>query len=369
MLAACQAGQPVKPFSGAADAAQISPEESRLWVQSRDADVQLRKSGALYPDAQLRAYVQSVMDRLYPEFRGTLNVRLVKTPVLNAFALPNGSIYVHLGMLARMENEAQLATVLAHEGAHFVHKHGLKQRRTVKGASAFAMGMAIAGVPIVGDVLAMSSIYGFSRELEREADEVAFRRLKDAGYATTEAAGTFELLLEEVKALDLDEPYFFSSHPKLQRRIENFRELAGSAPSGGRIAAAGYAQRVQHARIDSLKADLAMDRYQSVILLLEREGRRAHYPAHVDYYLGEAYRRRGEDGDAARAARAYQSAIAAGPDFAPSYRALGVYQMKQRQHAQARSNFVQFLELAPDSPRAGYVRKYLETLDKEGTKP
>lgn len=369
MLVACQAGQPVKPFSEGADAAQISPEESRLWVQSRDADTQLRKSGALYPDAELQAYVQSVMDRLYPEFRGTLEVRLVKTPVLNAFALPNGSIYVHLGMLARMENEAQLATVLAHEGAHFVHKHGLKQRRTIKGASAFAMGMAVAGVPIIGDVIAMSSIYGFSRELEREADEVAFRRLKTGGYATGEAAKTFELLLEEVKALELDEPYFFSSHPKLQRRIDNFRELAGPAPPGGRVGTAEYAERVRRARIDSLEADLAMDRYQSVILLLEQDRRRAHYPAYVDYYLGEAYRRRGEDGDAARAAQAYQRTIAADPTFAPSYRALGAHQMKRGQHAQAKSNFAQFLKLAPDHPRAGYVRHYLETLDKEDTKP
>ena len=62
---------------------------------------------------------------IYPDIR----VRIVDSPSLNAFALPNGSIYINTGMLTRLDNEAQLATVLAHEGVHFTHKHSWQQRR------------------------------------------------------------------------------------------------------------------------------------------------------------------------------------------------------------------------------------------------
>ncbi len=56
-------------------------------------------------------------------------VKVVKDPFLNAFALPDGSIYFHTGLLARMENEAQLATVLGHEIAHFINRDSARQLR------------------------------------------------------------------------------------------------------------------------------------------------------------------------------------------------------------------------------------------------
>ena len=95
-----------------------------------------------------------------------MHVRIYDSTELNAFALPNGSIYFNIGLLARIENEAQLATILAHEAAHFIEKHSFRQRVSSKNYAAFA----VSGIPF-SRLVAVSSISGFSQDLEREADK------------------------------------------------------------------------------------------------------------------------------------------------------------------------------------------------------
>ena len=57
-------------------------------------------------------------------------VRVIEDPTLNAFAYPHGSIYIHTGLLARMENEDELATVLGHEMTHVEDRHMLRYQRS-----------------------------------------------------------------------------------------------------------------------------------------------------------------------------------------------------------------------------------------------
>ncbi len=364
LLTGCQATGPVRPFEDANGVEQISEEENRLWHQAEEFDLMLGRANELYPDATVNAYLQRIMDRLYPEFDGRIRVQAVKSPALNAFALPNGSIYVHIGLIARMDNEAQLATVLAHEGAHFTQKHGLLQQRNLKSSTVFATSLAVVGIPVMPELLAASSIYGYSRDLERDADRVGFERLVRAGYAPQEAAKTFEHLAAEVKALDVDEPFFFSSHPKLSERIESYNALAGSA-SGGALNQEDYTKRTNKVRVDSLEADLSMGRYESVILALSELDNPDAYPAHIEYYLGEAYRRRGDEEDMQRAAAAFEGAVKAAPKFAPSYRSLGVLAMKEQRWADAMSNFNTYLGLAPQADDRAYVEQYVTMVNEK----
>lgn len=366
LLLGCQATGPIQSLQGAGDAQQITEEESRLWLRGREFDAAIAKSDQLYDDPATTAYIQSVMDRLYPEFAGVIKVRIVKTPVLNAFALPNGSIYFHVGLLARLDNEAQLAAVLAHEGAHFIRKHGLQQTRNVKGASVFALGLGLAGIPLVGDLIAMSSIYGYSRDLEREADRDGYERMVRAGYDAREAGKTFLHLKEEVEVLDIKEPFFFSSHPALTERIDSFNELTkGYQPTQARVAQNEFLSGTAALRTATLEADLSAGRHKSVILVLEKEANRARYPSYASYYLGEAYRQRGGEGDAQRAEGSYLKAISAAPDFAPSYRALGVHYMKSKNPPQALAYLRKYLELAPRAPDRAYVEQYIAKINRE----
>jgi len=358
----------VQPFTNVGEMGALSEEEQRVWSSGREFDEALRKNGSLYQDEALERYVQSVADRVFPEFVGRIHVHVIRSPQLNAFALPNGSIYINTGMLARMDNEAQLATLLGHEGIHFINRHGFQEHQSVKSASAFALGVAMLGIPIFGDLLAMSSISGFSQEKENEADREGFGRMVKAGYAPRESVRVFEHLSAEVKALEIKEPFFFSSHPKLQQRVENYNELIGKENAVGEDLRASFLEHTGKVRMDNLANEISMDRYKSVILMLEDEKRRAEYPPEAQFYLGEAYRRRGKDGDEKLAEQFYDRTIAQAPQFAPSYRALGMICLKHKEYRRAAENFDLYLTLAPDAKDAAYVRQYSELAKQKGAK-
>jgi predicted Zn-dependent protease len=351
-----------------ADKSAVAPEtaeEERIWSEAREYAEAIAKSDQIYDDAMLTAYVQGVADRLFPELRGRIVVTLLKGPQFNAFVLPDGHMYVNLGLLARFEDEAQLATVLAHEGVHFTDHHGFRERRNVKGASAFAVIVNMAGVPIVGSVIALSSIFGYSRELETEADTIGFKRLAAAGYDTRQAPRTFEHLLEQVKTEDVKEPFFFATHPKLQDRVDNMRRLSAASPGGTDGATRDeYAERVRAARMGNVENALSMGREKSVLVMLTDPEYFRELPPESYYYLGEAYRLRGEKGDIELAEQAYVSAISAAPGFAPSYRALGLIYLKTGRKAEAREQFSRYLQLAPSAADRKYVESYLNSINK-----
>ena len=198
--------------------------------------------------------------------------------------------------------------------------------------------------------MALSSIYGFSKELEREADELGFQRLRKAGYDVSQAPLTFEYLLAEVKALDIDEPYFFSTHPALEERIKNFKALVRQYPSqGGYRGTEVYQSQVDRLHLKLLADYLQLSRHQSVLLILERSDAFQHYPPSARYYLGEAYRLRNQPGDVERALNAYRVTLQQAPEYAPTYRALGLYYMKHAQPEKADASFQRYLELQPEA--------------------
>jgi len=354
----CATTGDVTAFKDASDTSKLQESEGRLWHEARGFDTTIERSGQIYEDGRATAYLQGVMDRLYPEFKGKIHVHLYDSTQLNAFALPNGSIYFNIGLLARIGNEAQLAAVLGHEAAHFIEKHSFRQRVSAKNASAFA----VSGIPFAS-LAAVSSISGFSRDLESEADMKGYARLVKAGYDPHEAHKAFEQLAKEVKALGIEELYFFSSHPKLVERIDAFKELAAKQKSGGRVGMEDYNQVVQPIRVEALRKDLGQDRYKSVILVMEDTNLRRYYPAAGYYYLGEAYIRRDEKNDSQKALQAFQTAEKLAPKFAPTYKSLGMHYMKAGNKGTAREYFNKYLTLASkDAGDRAYVQQYISSL-------
>ncbi len=353
----------VLPWASSAETRELANSEKSLWQEADDFDRSLQRAGKVNADPALTAYLQGIMDRLYPEFKGRLRVQLLNAQHINAFALPNGSVYVNAGLVARFENEAQLATVLAHEGAHFTHRHSLQQAERIRNAAAFALVVSMLGVPLMGDIVALSSMFGFSREHEREADEIGYQRLIAAGYAPRESIRTFEHLQAEIKAANIKEPFFFASHPKLQERIDNFTELVKDTNSG-EIARERFIGTTAQLRLASLAADLAAYRYKQIILVLSKPEIRREYPPEASYYLGEAYRLRNEEGDLVTAEREFNSVIETAPGFAPTHRALGLLAYKRGDKARARILLKRYLELAPTAEDRGHIEFYLAALDQ-----
>ena len=355
----------VPPFADVSALGQVSGDERRVWDEGDEFTRTLARGGVIYDDAATTAYVQNVADQLFPEFKGHIQVAIVKSAQLNAFALPNGRIYVNQGLLARLQNEAQLATLLGHEGTHFTNRHGYQSEKTAKDNAAFGVlgGMV---VPLLPELIAVSSMYGFSREMEAEADVQGYARLKKAGYDVHEAPRVFEHLIAEIKAEDIKEPFFFATHPKLADRVENMKKLSAGAPYGGKgTSSAEYTDVMMKTRVDNLELMLSMGRAKSALIMLGDPDRRAELPAQVDYYLGEAYRLRGQEGDVRLAEQAYVKAIEAAPEFAPSYRALGVLRLKANHYADAQTYLDRYLELAPNAPDRKYVESYLKIARKK----
>jgi len=363
-VAGCQTTD-IRSFENASQVNKISKEEERLWHQAGKANKSLLKSDAIYQNPEVTQYVQGVMDKLFPEFKGKITVRLLNTPYLNAFALPSGDIYLNVGMLSRFENEAQLATVLAHEGAHFIHKHSLKQTRNTKGSAAFAVSLAVVGIPIIGDLVALSSIFGYSQELETEADNVAYKRLIIAGYDGRQAKIIFQQLAAEVKSLGVDEPFFFATHPRLKERIENYAKLDKSVEAKGDIGEEQFLASTKQARLYSLDSDLSLHRYKSIILNIGKNITKLKSLPEANYYLGEAYRLRNEENDNEKTIIHYNRAMTLAPEFAPTYRAIGLYYMKNEQYRDAHSMLGEYLKRSPKAKDKAFIAQYYNKLEEQ----
>jgi predicted Zn-dependent protease len=116
---------------------------------------QLRAQLKTIDDPQLQAYVDRVGRSLVPKWvdpqQFQFTFTLVNDPTLNAFAMPDGTVVVQSGLLAVLENEAQLATVLGHEIAHATHRHGYRglkdqqKKQMWAGLGGLAAGVALGG--------------------------------------------------------------------------------------------------------------------------------------------------------------------------------------------------------------------------------
>ncbi|WP_286239586.1 M48 family metallopeptidase [Neptuniibacter halophilus] len=362
LLAGCKSTQ-IKSFQSGDEIAADTEGETRLWYQAEKFDTAMVKGRKIpdYPDIQ--GYLQAVMDRLYPEFQGSIRVNLHKAPVLNAFALPNGSIYINMGMLTSLENEAQIASVLAHEGVHFLQKHGAKQRVYNQNSQGWALAVSMMGVPFAGQLVALNSMSGYSQEHETEADNLGFIRLRQAGYDTSEASRAFEILAREVKAEDVDEPYFFASHPKLQSRIENFQRLhEAEGSAGGEVGFSAYQSVVGPVRESVLREKLAAGKVRAVLATLEDEASKRLYPEHFDFLMGLALLKKEDQESHLKAEEHLLAALDQQPGYAAAHKALGFYYLKTEQQEQAVSHLQNYLKFASEDEDTAFAEFYLNKL-------
>jgi len=171
-LAAC-ATTDVRPID--ADDAEFSPhqDEERLWATANRLERHLELEQPFYEDPRLDSYLAEVTEKLIPEpmQKAELKprIKVLRSPSVNAFILPNGAMYITAGLLARIKNEAQLATILSHELGHYMNRHALKESRNTqnKEKAASLMGLLLGGGlgHEATQVWTMASTSGYSREL------------------------------------------------------------------------------------------------------------------------------------------------------------------------------------------------------------
>ncbi|KPJ76566.1 MAG: hypothetical protein AMJ54_11160 [Deltaproteobacteria bacterium SG8_13] len=353
-------------------------DEERIWKRAREEQARLDRSGHLYKNPELSDYANRVAAKLVPgQVRSqgvAIEIRILKNPLLNAFAYPNGVIYVHTGILVKMENEAQLAALLGHEMSHTIHRHAFESYRNAKNTSAVLVAAQIAAAPFgtygllaytVGALGATAAVSGYSQGRESEADGTGLELMMAAGYDPREALRLFQHLKTELEEQNVEEPFFFGTHPRLQERIENIRRLLDTKypDARGFAGTAAFNRHISELLLDNAEADIAVGRFTSARKCIEKYI--GLHPSRPEghYRLGELYRQRGEAGDADRALSAYAAAVRCDPGHPAAYKGIGLICYKQHRRKQAREAFATYLQLHPGAGDAAYIKRYLEELD------
>jgi len=225
----------------------------------------VKEFGGEYDDRALQKYLDQLGQKLaghseYQEFNFTFT--LLNTPIVNAFALPGGYVYVSRGLLALASNEAELAGVVAHEIGHVTARHTAERMSSATlaqiGVLAGAIGAAALGLPSqvadLGQTAAVAAIQSYSRSQELEADTLGIRYMSDAGYdpnaMVTFLATLREHSIVEVESLggkpgDVDEYNIMATHPRTIERVKQAENLAAAqVPANPRIGRKEYLSEI-----------------------------------------------------------------------------------------------------------------------------
>lgn len=224
----------------------------------REFSKQVEQQFVVVQNREITDYVNRIGNRLvekgelekYPFF-----FKVVQEDSINAFALPGGPMYVHTGLLGAVENEAQLAGVLAHELSHVVLRHGTNQASRAQFAQLGALlaGAVIGGGSLTGQLAqlgiglgANSILLKYSRNAESDADLLGAYTMAKAGYNPVEMARFFEKLEAQRKGKTpkLVE-IFTASHPNPGNRVKAIEEQLPFMPRGPYNAGEGDLKRIQ----------------------------------------------------------------------------------------------------------------------------
>lgn len=223
----------VNPVTQKRELMLLSRSDEIALGQQTDAEVTATYS--LYPDSNLNQYISGVGKKLTAvshqpdlEFR----FKVLDSPVVNAFAVPGGFVYMTRGILAYLNDEAELAGVMGHEIGHVTARHSAKmysqaqvaQVGLVVGAAVSRTFRKFAGLAEAGLTVLFLS---FSREHERQADDLGVLYASRAGYEASRMSNMFVTLQKLNPQPGKDGlPTWLSTHPDPPDRIEAIRKAA-----------------------------------------------------------------------------------------------------------------------------------------------
>ncbi len=238
LFAAATAGSCVmNPATGQNQLMLVS--ESQEIEMGRQYDEQVVASIGLYPDSAWQRYIQQLGTQIAaegerPQLPWTF--RVVDDPVVNAFALPGGFIYVTRGLLAHVSSEAELASVVGHEIGHVTARHTVSQMSSQQLAG---LGLAIGSIVsseferyagLANSALGVLFLK-YSRDDESEADALGLRYMRGANFDPRAMPEVFALLERVSEAQGGGRlPEWLASHPNPANRRAAITEQIAALP-------------------------------------------------------------------------------------------------------------------------------------------
>lgn len=287
LLAACATSNKTRFREGdnTGQATDLTVEDERRMTQ--EVLPEMRKDYPKLQDAQMQAYVSSLGRKIAAssQLEGNpynYNFTVVDVGMVNAFALPAGTVFVTTPLIAMAESEAELAGVVGHEIGHIQARHTAERMHMAQQSNGkwYAVGGGLLGAALgygVGKMLCkpqdqkclqQSALLGAgagagtalliekyrfmanSREDEMEADRIGFRTSVRAGYDPVHVGLFYEKLLkmEEQNKGKNANPLLasladaMSTHPPSRERVQQMRELAMATPKAGKVSGSDFGE-------------------------------------------------------------------------------------------------------------------------------
>jgi len=217
-----------------------------------DFDQIIRSRQNMVGDTYITSYVADVVARVVTGKRPMpfhIKSAVIANPMLNAFAIPGGHIYIFTGLIQAVETESQLAGVIAHELGHVSQRHVVSRIEKQKKISLLSTAGMLAGVLLgvagggnnaaqAGQALlvgsqgaATAAMLHYSQEDEREADHVGLNSMVKAGYNPEGMPRTFEIMLKN-RWYDpgSNMPSYLGTHPGTEERITYLNDRIARMP-------------------------------------------------------------------------------------------------------------------------------------------
>lgn len=327
-------------------------------------DVMVRSSMPIIEDPEVSRYVDDVLKRLVKaippqpyEFKSSV----ILHNALNAFAVPGGYVFVFSGMLMNLNNEAELAGVLAHELAHVTQRHVAARMERAQYLTLGSLLLAVAGIALGGAAGApiavsatgasQSAMLNYSRLDESDADNTGLQYLTAAGYPPSGMAGGFKILRQKNWMSGINVPTYLSTHPAIGDRVNSISARAAAMP-----------EHIRNRSFDN-------SRFKRVQTLLW--GRYGDEQAALQRFHGkDALSQMGRGMVLSRmnrvneAAQAFENALKASPEDPLILRQAGIFHFRKGNMAQAEK----LLRQAMQKDRKDYMASffYARLLDETG---
>ena len=216
------------PYTNKVQAIDMTPnQEIAIGLQHRPAMAE--QHGGWHPNQQLQQFIDRVGKKLVDNsiaqntpYKYEFHV-LSDDQTINAFALPGGQIFITYALLAKLENEDQVAGVLGHEIGHVLGRHSAERIANSKMWQGVAQGAEIgAGAGSAVGAIGQNILLGNGRGDELESDDLGVKFMIQAGYDPNEMIGVMQIL--KAAGGPNRAPEFQSTHPDPENRIERIRE-------------------------------------------------------------------------------------------------------------------------------------------------
>ena len=249
-------GCATNPVTGEREFVMLS--EAQEIAMGREADVEVRRQMGLYDDDALQRYVAEIgLELAARSHRPDLpwSFAVVDSPVVNAFALPGGFIYLTRGIMAFLDDEADLAGVLGHEIGHVTSRHTVQAYTRASGAQ---LGLLVGGIlsPTARAVGGLAEgglgvlFLRYGRDAELQADRVGAEYAAAAGWDPTGVRDMLTTLSRISEGSDRGGvPNWLSTHPEAADRVERIGPTLSEITTGLdlselRVSRQGYLDRI-----------------------------------------------------------------------------------------------------------------------------